>query len=220
LVTADGRFPALGTVARRSLLRQLRPAELVAELAAQYQRFVELVGHGPTVVNSHHHVQVFPLIGGALGEVLCRARVLPYVRRIQESSRTLIRVPGARGKRLFLSVLGRLESRRQARLGLPGNDWLTGITDPPYVHDPEFLLRWLKSVPGNVVELTCHPGHLDQTLVGRDCSPGDGQQQRRVQEFQLLQQQVFLDTCREVGLSLIAPAELARMPASRARHAA
>jgi predicted glycoside hydrolase/deacetylase ChbG (UPF0249 family) len=220
LVTPEGRFAALGILARRSLLRQLRPAELVAELAAQYQRFVELVGHAPAVVNSHHHVQVFPLIGAALRQVLCRARVMPYVRRIQESSRTLIRVPGARGKRIFLTILGRLESWRQARLGLPGNDWLTGVTDPPYVHDPEFLLRWMRSVPGRVVELTCHPGHHDETLMGRDCSPDDGQQERRVQEYQLLQHQAFLDTCREEGFRLVSPTEFAQAPASRERQAA
>src|SRR5207245_11671137 len=108
----------------------------------------------------------------------------------------------------------------QAREGLPGNDWLTGVTDPPHVHDPRFLVRWLTSVPGRIVELTCHPGYHDHTLVGRDCTTDDGQQQRRVREFELLRHSSFFDACRQAGLHLVAPTEFARVLAGTDQRAA
>jgi hypothetical protein len=216
LVTPDGRFHRLGVLACRLVLRRIRFGELVRELAAQYRRFVELVGHAPTVINTHHHVQVFPMIGAALRRVLREADDMPYLRRIQESWRTLTQVPGARTKRLFLTALGLVESRRQAQRGLRGNDWLAGITDPMHVHHPQFYARWLTSVPGRVVELTCHPGYKDETLLGRDCTAADGQQERRVRELELIRLPAFLDACRQEGFQLVSPTELLHRSARRA----
>jgi len=153
LVGPDGRFHSLGQFIRRSLLKRLRTSEIQAELHAQFCRFLDLVGRPPTLVNSHHHVQVFSPVGEILCEILSQRRPLPFVRRIREPWRALIHVPGARRKRLVLSLLGWRDRRRQRKLGFLGNDWLAGITDPPWVADPRFLSRWLSKILGNVVEL-------------------------------------------------------------------
>src|SRR5262249_55015866 len=149
---------------------RVRAFEIKAELTAQLQRFRELVGRLPSVVNSHHHVQVFPPVGRLLLDVLAAAGPLPYVRRVQEPRSMLLRVPGARVKRALLSLLGRFDARAQQRLGMAGNDWLAGVTDPPCVADPHYLTRWLTRIPGCIVELTCHPGYYDPTLLGRDAT--------------------------------------------------
>src|SRR5205814_7307803 len=107
-----------------------------------------------------------------------------------------------------LSLLGRAEARSQVRAGFLGNDALVGITDPPWVRDARFLTRWLIRTPGRIVELTCHPGHLDTTLVSRDCTPEDGQMQRRVNEFNLLRHPSFQEVYRRAGLQLVAPSAL------------
>src|SRR5262249_2857105 len=60
LVRPDGRFWPLGAFVRRLWLGRIAAGEIAAELAAQLERFVVLVGRWPAVVNSHHHVQVFP----------------------------------------------------------------------------------------------------------------------------------------------------------------
>ena len=161
---------------------------MAAELRAQLARFHDLVGAPPTLVNAHHHVQVFPPVGAILERLLAGQRPLPYFRRVREPWRLLATVPGARGKRAFLSLLGRRPARRLACAGFPGADWHVGITNPPCVADPEFFTRWLRKTPGRVVELCCHPGYLDATLIGRDCTAGDGQQLRRVREQELLRQ--------------------------------
>jgi predicted glycoside hydrolase/deacetylase ChbG (UPF0249 family) len=220
LVRADGRFFNLRGFVKRLLLGRVRAADLRLELQAQYDRFKELVGLAPTLVNSHHHVQVFPLVSKVLLNLLNQHWPIPYVRRIRESGAMLARVPGARLKRAFLTLLGRADARRQQEMGFPGNDWLAGITDPPWVADPKFLSRWLTRIPGEVVELTCHPGYLDRTLVGRDCVLGDGQLLRRVHECGLLQQESFRVACRRAGFTLVSPRELLEQRVFGDAHAA
>jgi predicted glycoside hydrolase/deacetylase ChbG (UPF0249 family) len=220
LVNAAGRFWPLGKFVRRLWLGQIRHDEIETELRAQYGRYQDLIGRPPPVVNAHHHVQVFSPVGAILRRILGQASMLPYLRCIREPWRTLARVPGARAKRLFLSLLGGLQARRQQRRRFPGSDWLAGVTDPPWVADPAFLVRWLTHVPGRIVELTCHPGHWDTTLIGRDCTAEDGHLQRRVRELHLLQQPSFREACHRAGFILVAPSKLAKLLHDVAAHAA
>jgi len=220
LVGVDGCFHPLGRFLRRLAACAIRVADVRAELRAQYGRFHDLVGYPPTVVNSHHHVQVFHPIGMLLLRVLQWQRPLPYVRRVREPWRTLVGVPGARRKRLLLALLGGLDARRQAGKGFPGNDWLAGITDPPWVADPEFLTRWLMRVPGRVVELTCHPGFRDTSLVGRDCTADDGHVERRVREHELLRHPSFRAACARAGFTLVSPSGLRSVLSGGHQHAA
>jgi predicted glycoside hydrolase/deacetylase ChbG (UPF0249 family) len=205
---------------RRLYLGRIRVEEVEAEWRAQLERFHDLVGHSPTVVNSHHHVQVFPPLGAILIRLLAGCRPVPYVRRIREPWQTLLAVPGAQCKRMLLSALGRGNARAQHRASLPGNEWLAGITDPHWVADPEFLVRWLGHLPGRVVELTCHPGHKDKSLLGRDCVAGDGQLVRRIHEFRLLRHVSFANACRRAGFTLVAPTELTHLVSQGDVHAA
>jgi predicted glycoside hydrolase/deacetylase ChbG (UPF0249 family) len=205
LVGADGRFCPLGRFMRRLAQGRILPVEIEAEFRAQYHRFRELTGEFPSVVNTHHHVQVFPSVGLLLYQLFDRYFPLPYMRRVRESWTTLATVPGARAKRLFLSTLGRRDADRQMRAGFPGNDWLAGVTDPPCVADPNFVSRWIDKTRGNVIELTCHPGYLDETLIGRDCTAHDPQLERRPRELDLLQTRSFSDACQGASFILTAP---------------
>jgi chitin disaccharide deacetylase len=208
LVGADGCLWPLGAFLKRVVLGRIPAAEVEIELRAQYDRFLEMVGHVPPVVNSHQHAAIFPPVGDILLRVLSAQRPLPYLRRVREPWSMLARIPGAKIKRTLLTVLGRRHARAQHRLGFPGPDWLAGITDPPWVTDPEFFARWLTQVPGRVVELACHPGYHDSSLIGRDCGPSDGLLQRRVDELHLLRQPRFLEACRQAGFTRVPPSEL------------
>jgi len=149
-----------------------------------------------------------------------RGAPLPYLRRVQEPWSMLRRIPGARKKRTFLTLLGRMEARHQVQDGFPGNDYLAGITDPPWVRNTEFFARWLTRVPGRTVELACHPGRYDSTLIGRDCTADDGLLQRRVDELRLLQQTNFLEACQKAGFTRVTPSELLTRRIGRLSHAA
>lgn len=208
LVGPDGRFRPLGQFLSRLLTGRVPSGEIAAEMRAQYRRFIDLVGAPPGFLNGHHHIHCFPPVGRLLAELLAPQRPLPYVRRVRESARLLWQIPGARRKRLVLSLLGSLASRGHDAAGFPGNDTLAGITDPPYLEDPDYLVRWLTRIPGDVVELTCHPGHPDPTLPGRDGTAADGLLRRRIRELELLRDDRFLDAVRRAGFALTTPTHL------------
>ena len=144
------------------------------------------------------------------------AGAAPFVRRVVEPAAALRRVPGARLKRLLLTTFGRRAARRQAAAGFPGADCVLGITDPPFVHRPDFFARWLAAAaarPGNdLVELTCHPGYLDATIEGRDGSFTDGQLHRRQRELDHLRDPRFLDAVRAAGFAPTAAQPRAEVP--------
>ena len=167
LVDAEGKFLPLAKLMRKLLMGGIRRGEVEDEFRAQYDRFREMTQSEPPVVNTHHHIQVFGLIGSSLRAVLERQLPRPYVRRICESWRTLAGISGGRLKRLFLNQLGRSESRRQAAAGYPGNDWLGGITDPHCVKDPEFFRRWLRATRRQVRRIDVSPG---VTWIPRWCA--------------------------------------------------
>jgi predicted glycoside hydrolase/deacetylase ChbG (UPF0249 family) len=166
-----------------------------------------LAGQPPALVNAHQHIILFPPIGTVILDVLARQACFPYIRRVREPWRQLLKVRGARIKRLLLSTLGRRQSRWQAAGGFPGNDWLAGVTDPPWVRDPQFHRRWFACVPGQAVELVCHPGFEDRTLIGRDCVDGDGLMQWRVDELALLDRPDFVDAAAGAGFRLLSPTQ-------------
>jgi chitin disaccharide deacetylase len=215
LVDAAGTFWPLGRFIKRMFLGRIDAAEVEAEFRAQYQRFTDLLGQPPTLVNAHQHCNLFHPVGSILLDILGRRRPLPYVRRIQEPWRMLLRIPGARKKRMFLTVLGRPLARLQEQQGFPGNAWLMGITDPRWVKDQQFFDRWLSRIPGEIVELSCHPGHPDATLIGRDCTAHDGLMQRRVDEWSLMNQPGFIETCRRLGFVTLSPSELGHVRTRR-----
>jgi predicted glycoside hydrolase/deacetylase ChbG (UPF0249 family) len=211
LVDADGQFLPLGGFLKRLVRGRIDRAEVEAEFRAQLTRFVELVGRVPVNVNAHHHVHIFGPVGAALRAVLAEVAPRPYLRLVAEPWQTLALIRGARAKRLVLTRVGRRAARQQADADLPGADGLIGVTDPPFVRDPRFFVRWLARTPGRFVELTCHPGYFDATLDGRDGSVADGQLHRRPRELELLRDPGFLQAVERAGFTLVNAAELVEL---------
>jgi chitin disaccharide deacetylase len=208
LTGPDGKFWPLGAFLRRWLGGRLDKDEIDREFDAQFQRFCDLVGQQPATVNTHQHVGVFSPVGHVLMDVLERHSCHPMLRRVQENWGTVRRVPGARIKRTLLNCLGRRLGLAQEARDQAGNDWLAGITNPQWVRRPTFFQQWIQAIPGKVVELMCHPGHWDDTLLGRDAKTGDGLQQRRVDELHLLRQPEFKEAVRAAGFTLATPSQL------------
>lgn len=202
LVNDEGKFWSLGQFLFRLMRGSINEQHLFAELRAQYLRFMDLMGRPPVNINGHHHVHIFGPVWRALHAVIQHQQPRPYVRRVQESWRTLRKVPGIRLKRLLLSHWGAKAARLQQDAGYPGADWLVGITDPPYVEAADFFPRWVTAAPGDVVELCCHPGHDDVTLLGRDATPTNGQRDRRVHEWYRLQGANFWEATVQAGMEL------------------
>jgi chitin disaccharide deacetylase len=215
LVDSDGKFWPLSGFLGRWLTLRLRREDIEREFTAQLKRFHELVGKPPVIVNTHQHAGVFAPVGDVVMDVLKQHGCDPLLRRVRESWKTLLRVPGARIKRTLLSFLGRRVARKQEGRHFAGNEWLAGITDPKWVQRPTFFRQWLKAMPGKLIELMCHPGHWDDTLLGRDATANDGLQQRRVDELRLLQQPEFIAAVCDAGFTLTSPSQITHR---RSRH--
>jgi predicted glycoside hydrolase/deacetylase ChbG (UPF0249 family) len=196
LVDDSGQFLKLGSLLKKLLLKRVDANHIELEFQAQLRRFRDLVGFEAQNVNGHHHVHIFEPVTMALMNVLKDSK--PYLRRVIEPRQTLMKVRGARLKRLILSRFG-----KRMRKDLPGNEALLGITDPLFVHDVNFFANWLRHSRGDVLELTCHPGHLDATLAGRDGSFEDGQLHRRAAEFARLSDPAFLDCVLACGFKRV-----------------
>jgi chitin disaccharide deacetylase len=217
LVNREGKFHRLGTFMKRLFFGRIRSEDMAVELGAQLERFIALVGQAPRLVNTHQHIGIFAPVGLVLLHLLGQHQPRAYIRRVREPWRLIWAIKGARAKRAYLNTHGRWMSRRQEALGFPGNDWLGGITDPPWVKRADFFEAWLTTIPGQVVEMSCHPGHADETLLGRDCARRDGMMQRRVDELALLLRPEFFQAVAGAGLQLVGPERLLE---SEVAHAA
>jgi hypothetical protein len=71
-----------------------------------------------------------------------------------------------------------------------------------------------------VVELMCHPGHPDRTLLGRDATAEDGQLERRVREYHLLRRPQFVRACQDAGFRLVPPSAVGPRQPEVGPHAA
>jgi predicted glycoside hydrolase/deacetylase ChbG (UPF0249 family) len=207
LVGFDGKFWPLGTFLRRLSTGRIRTEDIRTELLAQYRRFVELVGRPPALVNSHQHVALFSPVGDILIDLLKESPHPVYVRAVREPWQLLRFVAGARWKRGVLGLTGRRLARRFERAGFAGADWLAGLSTPRHARRPEYFTRWLTHVPGQTVELMCHPGHLDPTLGGRDGTPAGSSQLWRPEEYRRLSDPAFADGCERAGFRRLRPAE-------------
>lgn len=208
LVGSDGRFHSLGQFLRRLVRGKISEREVEIELKAQHNRYLDLVGTPPVNVNGHHHVHIFGMVGRVLRRILASQNPKPYLRRVQEPKQTLWGVPGARIKRLVLSRVGRRAANEQIQNGFAGAEELAGITDPKWVKDPEFFLRWLRLVKSDCVELTCHPGHYDETIIGRDGTKVEGNVDRRPNEWALLMSAGFQNEVKRLGFELVTAGQI------------
>jgi predicted glycoside hydrolase/deacetylase ChbG (UPF0249 family) len=199
LVDAHGNFFPLGTLLKKLFLKQIARADVERELRLQYERYLDLVGAPPELVNGHHHIHIFEPIRSVLIELLNDTK--PYLRRVVEPWRCFWQVPGVRLKRRFLSAVGVRSAKHQA--GFPGADELLGITDPPFVGLPDFFPKWLRASRAGTVELMVHPGYHDATIDGRDGSTADGQLTRRVTELTALRAESFRTAIKQCGFELL-----------------
>lgn len=136
LVDSEGKFirDARQTAARA------KPEEVERELRAQVDRFVALLGHPPTHLDSHHHV----------------GRHSP----IREIVWTLARDLG-------VPVRSQDDAIRQAAraAGLRTPDHFFGESGPDPYWSAERLLSHLAALPEGFSEFMTHPGYFDAHLA-------------------------------------------------------
>jgi len=196
LVDRRGRFHSLRSFLLRLSLGRINPEEIEIEWRAQLARFIDLIGSPPLLVNAHHHLHIFPSVAAALHRVLAENDLRPFVRRV-------VALPGpASGAWLKQRVLSWFGGRAAAALAdhrYPGCDELLGLAAPPTAHNPSYVPAAISAASSRTVELTCHPGHADPQLIGRD------EVLFRTQERDRLRSPEFRRAVDAVGFRLVPP---------------
>lgn len=185
------RMPAqpLGTLIRRSYLRQLDLGRVRDEIAAQLDRFVEDVGRWPSHIDGHQHVHQFPQIRDALWAVLesrgvANAQPQLWLRgtrrpRPQHAhSRTPTLPFGVKAG--IIEFLGSRTFRRQAQArGVACSAHLLGVYDfdPTPGRFAQHLPDWLG---------LASDGDVLMVHASTQAIPGDGISDARLQEWAFL----------------------------------
>jgi hypothetical protein len=162
----DELFLSFPKLLRAGMLRRLDPEIIHAEVIMQISAFRDLFGRAPDFVDGHQHVQLYPQVrDGVLAAVKEKAPEA-WVRQARRSQPLGQRL--ARPKALFLDHLSAQFKRQAARTGLAVNPAFSGAYDYSRTPDYGALMReFLDGIPeGGVV--MCHPGFVDEVLVGLD----------------------------------------------------
>jgi chitin disaccharide deacetylase len=180
-----GLFLPFPKLLRAGLLRRLDPEIIRAELEVQLKAFQDLFGRAPDFVDGHQHAQLFPQVRDAFLAAVKAAAPGAWVRqcgRRQPLSQRL----GA-PKALVLDTLSAQFRKRATREDIAFNPGFAGAYDFSRQSDFGALMGdFLNGLAeGGVV--MCHPGFVDETLVGLD--PLTAQRER---EFAFLAGEHFL----------------------------
>jgi predicted glycoside hydrolase/deacetylase ChbG (UPF0249 family) len=168
--TEGGLFLPHTKLLRRGLIGRLDSELVHTEVTVQLSAFVDLFGRLPNFVDGHQHVQLYPGVRAAFLAAVktgapdawirqCgrdRSRIQSWVQRLDQP------------KALVLDALSAQFRKRAARANLPFNPAFAGAYD--FSQKPEFgalMRQFLEGMPEAGVVM-CHPGFVDDVLIGLD----------------------------------------------------
>jgi predicted glycoside hydrolase/deacetylase ChbG (UPF0249 family) len=161
-----GMFLTFPKLLRAGLLRRLDPEIIHAELMVQFAAFSELFGRAPDFVDGHQHAQLFPRIRDAFLAAAKEAAPTAWVRQCGRNQPLARRL--ATPKALVLDILSAQFRGRASRANVVFNPGFAGAYDFSRRSDFAALMRqFLDGLPEDGVVM-CHPGFVDETLIGLD----------------------------------------------------
>lgn len=164
--TDGSAFLPLGTMLRKSLLRQLDRDMMQTEFEAQFAAFAKMFGAPPAYADGHQHVQTFPQVRDAFLDATKRAAPNAWVRQcgsVHSWTETL-----GNPKAALLDMLSGGFRRAARRNGVAFNPAFAGAYD--FTRRPEFcslMVDFLDGLPDGGL-IMCHPGFVDDTLRDLD----------------------------------------------------
>ncbi|HZP70995.1 MAG TPA: ChbG/HpnK family deacetylase [Pseudolabrys sp.] len=161
----DGRFLPLNGLLRAATARRLRPAVLVAEIEAQFRKFVDVFGKPPDFFDGHQHVQLFPQIRDAFLAVVAEHAPAAWVRQCGRPRH------GRRirdHKALVLDILSVRFRRKASKLGVAFNPAFAGsYSFRAKANFARTFPLFLSGLPDGGLVM-CHPGLVDTELKRLD----------------------------------------------------
>jgi len=161
-----GMFLPFPKLLRAGFFRRLDPEIIQAELMVQFSAFNDMFGRQPDFVDGHQHVQLFPQLRDAFLAAVKAAAPNAWVRQGGRNQRLSRRL--AAPKALFLDILSTQFRARAARADIAFNPGFAGAYDFSRQSDFGALMRqFLDGLPEGGL-IMCHPGFVDETLIGLD----------------------------------------------------
>jgi predicted glycoside hydrolase/deacetylase ChbG (UPF0249 family) len=161
-----GMFLPFRKLLRTSQWRRLDPEIVQAELATQLAAFRDMFDRAPDFVDGHQHVQLYPQIRDGFLAAVKEKAPGAWVRQARRNQPLGQRLGSP--KALFLDHLSTQFRRRAGRAGLAFNPAFSGAYD--YSRDPDYgalMRQFLDGLTEDGV-IMCHPGFVDDILVGLD----------------------------------------------------
>jgi predicted glycoside hydrolase/deacetylase ChbG (UPF0249 family) len=190
-----GLFLPHTTLLRRGFAGRLDKELIQTEVLEQLAVFVDLFGCTPDFVDGHQHAQLFPGVRAAFVAAVKQAAPGAWVRQCGRDRPWTKRLDSP--KALVLDILSTQFRKRASRAKLAFNPAFAGAYD--FSKQPDFgalMQQFLAGMrEGGVV--MCHPGFVDDVLVGLD--PLTVQRER---EYEFLSGERLLPLLAENGISL------------------
>ncbi len=170
----SGAYPALGGLMTRALLGRLDAAEIATDIARQLDLFERHLGFPPDHVDGHQHVQVLPVVRGALLDELTRRyrSCPPLVRDPSDAAGQLLARGVAGAKAMTVKALAAGFAPAVRARGLPINRRFAGFsafdTTASYQAEIAGELRRGVGRESGVTIVMCHPGYADAALAALD----------------------------------------------------
>jgi chitin disaccharide deacetylase len=161
-----GTFLSFSKLLRAGLFRLLDVEIMQAELMVQLAAFREKFERDPDFVDGHQHVQIYPQVRDAFLAAVREAAPNAWVRQSGRNQPLSARL--RQPKALFLDALSAQFRRRAAAADIAFNPGFAGAYDFSRKSDFGALMRqFIEQLPENGV-LMCHPGFVDDILIGLD----------------------------------------------------
>jgi chitin disaccharide deacetylase len=161
-----GMFLPLGRLLRLGLMGRLDAEVIRTELTVQLSTFADLFGRPPDFVDGHQHVQLFPGVRDGFLAAVKEVAPAAWVRQCGRNRPLLERLGSLKG--LVLDALSARFRRRALHGHVAFNPDFAGAYD--FSRQPDFgvlMQQFLQGLPEGSV-LMCHPGLVDDVLVGLD----------------------------------------------------
>ena len=157
----ENKPPHFKSLLRRTMLRQVRPVEILAQVAAQYRLFTGKCGRRPDFIDGHLYVHQLPGVRqGLLDFVLgLPPGHRPYIRNTWMPARELRRRKLPWMKAGLIGAFGARMKQTLQTAGVPTNDGFAGIYDfKKWRRYREYLPKFADCLRHANGILVVHPG--------------------------------------------------------------
>lgn len=147
-------------------LRRLKARDIRDALAGQLATFASVMGRSPAYIDGHQHVHLLPVVRELVVEAA--ASIGAYVRCTCESMNASVMHRPAPLDSAYLSWASRPLARLAKQNDVRTNTGFRGVRSFREQTSFRELFRAMISGATNGTIVMCHPGHVDETLIGRD----------------------------------------------------